>query len=240
MGVTKMARPKQEIINDLMGELDKFGSIITQIRDAIQSKGVSSEGKLFKFAEEINRIEPASTYGYILDAVKGAYSKGYSDSEIVGIINNLADKNQPPQPQPGPNPAPTFDAATATEILPKQFYGKSDLEGELTCPNVVKVGAEAFVGCEYSIVNLPKATEIDSQAFTASGILVLNIPSFVWKDSNLNLSDVYGNKYGINKIIVADESVPPSDISLHKIGLEVYNHDSTKKWDIYNNVWKLV
>lgn len=235
-----MARPKQAIINDLMGELDKFGGHITQIRDAIQSKGVTSEGKLFKFAEEINRIEPASTYGYILDAVKGAYSKGYSDSELVGIINNLADKNQPPQPQPGPNPAPTFDAATATEILPKQFYGKSDLEGELTCHNVVKVGAEAFVGCEYSVVNLPKATEIDSQAFTASSILVLNIPSFVWKDSNLNLSDVYGNKYGINKIIVADESVPPSDISLHKIGLEVYNHDKTKKWDIYRNVWKPV
>ena len=237
-----MARPKQVIINDLMGELNKFGGHITNIRDAIQAKGVTSEGKLFKFAEEINRIETASTYGYILDAVKGAYSKWYSDSEIVGIINNLANKNQPPQPQPqpGPNPAPTFDAATATEILPKQFYGKSDLEGELTCPNVVKVGAEAFVGCEYSVVNLPKATEIDSQAFTASSILVLNIPSFVWKDSNLNLSDVYGNKYGINKIIVADESVPPSDISLHKIGLEVYNHDKTKKWDEFSNVWKAV
>ena len=235
-----MARPKQAIINDLMGELDKFGSIITQIRDAIQSKGVSSEGKLFKFAEEINRIEPASTYGYILDAVKGANAKGYSDSELVGIINNLANKNQPPQPQPGPNPAPAFDAATATEILPKQFYGKSDLAGELTCPNVVKVGAEAFVGCEYSVLNLPKATVIDREAFTASSVLVLNIPSFVWKDNNLNLSDVYGNKYGINKIIVADESVPPSDISLHKIGLEVYNHDKTKKWDEFSNVWKTV
>ena len=102
------------------------------------------------------------------------------------------------------------------------------------------MGAEAFVGCEYSVVNLPKATEIDSQAFTASSILVLNIPSFVWKDSNLNLSDVYGNKYGINKIIVADESIPPSDISLHKIGLEVYNHDKTKKWDEFSNVWKAV
>ena len=235
-----MVRPKQAIINDLMGELDKFGGHITQIRDAIQSKGVSSEGKLFKFADEINSIEPASTYGYILDAVKGAYSKGYSDSEIVGIINNLADKNQPPQPQPGPKPVPTFDAATATEIPARQFYGRNDLEGELTCPNVVKVGAEAFVGCEYSVVNLPKATEIDSQAFTASSILVLNIPSFVWKDSNLNLSDVYGNKYGINKIIVADESAPPSDISLHKIGLEVYNHDKTKKWDEFSNVWKAV
>lgn len=235
-----MARPKQAIINDLMNELDKFGGHITQIRDAIQSKGVTSEGKLFKFAEEINRIEPASTYGYILDAVKGAYSKGYSDSEIVGIINNLANKNQPPQPQPGPNPAPTFDAATATEIPARQFYGKSDLEGELTCPNVVKVGAEAFIGCEYSVVTLPKASEIDKEAFKFSQIKVLSIPSFVWDGSNLDLRDVYENKYGLNKIVVADESTPPADISLQKVDFEVYNHDETKKWDIYRNVWKAV
>nr|DAK39011.1 MAG TPA: hypothetical protein [Caudoviricetes sp.] len=235
-----MARPKQAIIGDLMGELDKFGGHITNIRDAIQSKGVTSEGKLFKFAEEINSIEPASTYRYILDAVKGAYNKGYSESELVEIINDLANKNQPPQPQPGPNPAPTFDAATATEILPKQFYGKSDLEGELTCPNVVKVGAEAFVGCEYSVVKLPKAAEIDKEAFKISQIKVLSIPNFAWKDSNLDLKDVYGNKYGLNKIVVADESVPPSDISLQKVDFEVYNHDETKIWDVYRNVWKPV
>lgn len=133
-----------------------------------------------------------------------------------------------------------FNPATATEIPAKQFYGRSDLEGMLECPNVVKVGAEAFSGCEYSVVKLPKATDIDVDAFRVSEIKVLEIPSFVWKDSNLNLSDVYGNKYGINKIIVADDSVPPSDISLNKIDLEVYNHDSSKKWDIYNNVWKPV
>ena len=235
-----MARPKQAIINDLMGELDKFGGYITNIREAIQSKGVTSEGKLFKFAEEINNIEPASTYGYILDAVKGAYSKGYSDSEIVGIINNLANKNQPPQPQPGPNPAPAFDAATATEIPARQFYGKSELEGALTCPNVVKVGAEAFIGCEYSVVTLPKASEIDKEAFKFSQIKVLSIPSFVWDGSNLDLRDVYENKYGLNKIVVADESTPPADISLQKVDFEVYNHDETKKWDIYRNVWKAV
>lgn len=232
-------RAKQAIINNLMGELDKFGGHITNIRDAIQSKGVTSEGKLFKFAEEINSIEPASTYGYILDAVKGAYSKGYSDSEIVGIINNLANKNQPPQPQPGPNPAPTFDAATATEILPKQFYGKSELEGELTCPNVIKVGANAFVGCEYSIVNLPKATDIDKEAFTNSYVTLLNIPSFVWKDNNLSIKGMY-DIVRLNKVIVADESVPPSDFGLVKPGIEIYNHDSTKIWDVYRNIWKPV
>ena len=235
-----MTRPKQAIINDLMGELNSFGGHITQIRDAIQSKGVTSEGKLFKFAEEINSIEPASTYGYILDAVKGANAKGYSDSEIVGIINNLANKNQPPQLQPGPNPEPAFDAATATEIPARQFYGKSELEGALTCPNVVKVGAEAFIGCEYSVVTLPKASEIDKEAFKFSQIKVLSIPSFVWDGSNLDLRDVYENKYGLNKIVVADESTPPADISLQKVDFEVYNHDETKKWDIYRNVWKAV
>lgn len=234
-----MARPKQAIINDLMGELDKFGGHITQIRDAIQSKGVTSEGKLFKFAEEINSIEPASTYGYILDAVKGAYSKGYSDSEIVGIINNLANKNQPPQPQPGPNPDPNFDAATATEIPAGQFRGRRDLEGELICPNVIKVGANAFTGCEYSIVNLPQATDINKDAFKGSYITLLDIPKFVWKDSNLDLMGAY-DLFRLTTIVVADESIPPSDLAFTKPDIIVYNHDSSKKWDVYDNVWKPV
>ena len=38
-----------------------------------------------------------------------------------------------------------FNPETATEILPKQFYGRSDLECELTCPNVDKVCALAVV-----------------------------------------------------------------------------------------------
>lgn len=131
-----------------------------------------------------------------------------------------------------------FNPETATEILPKQFYGRSDLEGLLECPNVVKVGAEAFVGCEYSVVKLPKATDIHPDAFKISEIKVLEIPSFIWKDENLNLHDKFGNEYGPNKIIVADKSIPPSNISIAKVDLEIYNHDSSKKWDVYRNKWK--
>lgn len=131
-----------------------------------------------------------------------------------------------------------FNPETATEILPKQFYGRSDLEGLLECPNVVKVGAEAFVGCEYSVVKLLKATDIHPDAFKISEIKVLEIPSFIWKDENLNLHDKFGNEYGPNKIIVADESIPPSNISTAKVDLEIYNHDSSKKWDVYRNKWK--
>ena len=131
-----------------------------------------------------------------------------------------------------------FNPETATEILPKQFYGRSDLEGLLECPNVVKVGTEAFVGCEYSVVKLPKATDIHPDAFKISEIKVLEIPSFIWKDENLNLHDKFGNEYGPNKIIVADESIPPSNISIAKVDLEIHNHDSSKKWDVYRNKWK--
>ena len=227
-----------QITIDLMEVLNKFGGYATQIRDAIQSKGVTSEGKLFKFAEEINSIESASTYAYVLDAVKRANSKGYSDSEVVDTLNNLQDKNQPPKPEPQPDH--NFDAATATEIPARQFYGRSDLEGLLECPNVVKVGAEAFIGTDYNIVKLPKATKIDKEAFRYSNIKVLYIPNFVWKDGNLDLGNNIYPKYMLNKIVVADESIPPSDISFNKVDFEVYNHDETKKWDIYSNVWKTV
>lgn len=227
-----------QVTIDLMAELDKFGGHITQIRDAIQSKGVSSEGKFFKFAEEINSIESASTYAYVLDAVKRANSKGYSDSEVVDTLNNLQDKNQPPKPEPQPDH--NFDAATTTEIPARQFYGRSDLEGLLECPNVVKVGAEAFIGTDYNIVKLPKATEIDKEAFRYSNIKVLYISNFVWKDGNLDLGNNNYPKYMLNKIVVADESIPPSDIGIYKVDFEVYNHDETKIWDIYRNVWKTV
>ena len=233
-----MTRQKQAIINDLMGELDKFGGHITQIRDAIQSKGVTSEGKLFKFADEINSIDPASNYAYVLDAVKRANAKGYSDSEVVETLNNLQDKHQPPKPKP--QPSPNFDPATATEIPTRQFYGRSDLDGKLTCPNVVKVGAEAFAGSEYNIVELPKATDIDKEAFSYSQIKVLYIPNFVWKDGNLKLNNSSYPTYMLNKIVVADDSVPPSDISFNKVDFEVYNHNETKIWDIYRNIWKPV
>lgn len=232
-----MGRSKREIMIDLVAELDKFGGIITEIQKAIESKGVTSEGKFSKLAEEIRQIQGISAYRDIVDAVERAYTKGYTLTELVSTIDNLENKNQPPKPDI-PVPGGDFNADTATEILPKQFYGKSDLEGVLTCPNVTKVGAEAFIGCEYSVVTLPKATEIDKEAFKFSQIKVLSIPNFVWKESNLNLSDTYGNKYGLNKIVVADESVPPSDISFNKVDFEVYNHDETKKWDIYMNVWK--
>lgn len=229
-----------QVTIDLMAELNKFGAHITQIRDAIQAKGVTSEGKLFKFAEEISKIQNTnSAYAGIISYVEEAYRKGYYEYEIVDMLRNLKDRNAP-LPTPNPAPSEEFDKENATEIPARQFYGRSDLEGLLECPNVVKVGAEAFIGTDYNIVKLPKATEIDKEAFRYSNIKVLYIPNFVWKDGNLDLGNNNYPKYMLNKIVVADESIPPSDIGIYKVDFEVYNHDETKKWNIYSNVWEAV
>ena len=129
-----------------------------------------------------------------------------------------------------------FNPETATKILPKQFYGRSDLEGELTCPNVVKVGALAFAGTEHNIINLPKATDIDKDAFAGSSLAVINIPAFVWADDNLNLQS--SGLIRVNKITVSEESHPPQNVMMQKISLEVYNPDHTKKWNLYSEKWE--
>lgn len=129
-----------------------------------------------------------------------------------------------------------FNPETATEILPKQFYGRTDLEGELTCPNVVKVGALAFAGTEHNIINLPKATDIDRDAFAGSSFAVINIPAFVWSGNNLNLQS--SGLIRVNKITVSEESHPPQNVMMQKISLEVYNPDHTKKWNLYNEKWE--
>lgn len=129
-----------------------------------------------------------------------------------------------------------FNPETAIEILPKQFYGRTDLEGGLTCPNVVKVGALAFAGTEHNIINLPKATDIDRDAFAGSSFAVINIPAFVWSGNNLNLQS--SGLIRVNKITVSEESHPPQNVMMQKISLEVYNPDHTKKWNLYNEKWE--
>lgn len=131
-----------------------------------------------------------------------------------------------------------FNPETAAEILPKQFYGRSDLEGELTCPNVVKVGALAFAGTDHNIINLPRATDIDRDAFAGSSFAVINIPAFVWSGNNLNLQS--SGLIRVNKITVSEESHPPQNVMMQKISLEVYNPDHTKKWNLYSEKWEKV
>lgn len=227
-----------QVTIDFMAELNKFGGHITQIRDAIQAKGVTSEGKLFKFAEEISKIQNTnSAYAGIISYVEEAYRKGYYEYEIVDMLRNLKDRNAPLPPAPNPGPNTDFDPETAAEIKANQFQNRNDLKGPAVFARVTKVGANAFTGCGYTAVNLPQATEIDKEAFAGSVIDTLEIQSFIWnRENKLNLSNAY-SKYVPSKIVVHQDSIPPSDLVYEKPEIKIFNPNYTKRWDVYGNKW---
>lgn len=223
-----MSNEKHFIINDLVAEIDKFGGHFTQIRDAIQSKGVSSEGKLSKFAEEISNIEYVGVYSDLINAAKKAYAKGYSNFEIIETLNNLVDKTIPK-----PKPEETHEELTT--ISTYQFSGQGD-NNVINFPNVTKVENGGLSGTNYSVINLPKATEIASDAFEGTYTDTINIPSFVWK-SEFDLRLYASGSININTMTVSEESTPPNTILWDKPSLVVYNPDHTKTWDKATSAW---
>lgn len=234
-----MARPKQVIINDLMSELDKFGGHITNIRDAIQSKGVTSEGKLFKFAEEISAINHISPYDKFSGAIEKAKYMGYSNEDIMDILNDLPRK---PEPQPGPEPQPPTTEDFTDENLTNIDHGYLyNLQNKgvkiLRLPNAVSVETMAFTNLEFKEVYLPKLTEVGSMSFGGLNVEILSIPSFIVKGENSGISRLSNTK----EIIVHGDSIIPDEVFAEYYDIPnvvIYNPDKTKKWTKDTKQWE--
>lgn len=234
MEVTNMARPKQVIIGDLMGELDRFGGHITQIRDAIQSKGVTSEGKLFKFAVEINQIPVGSTYDKFSSSIESAKLKGYSDEDIMKLLNELPKK---PEPQ---HEEPIGDDYVNDTILNITYEDVKKVEKakRVTFSKATSIDTLAFNNFKFEKVNLPNLSNItDDYCFSRSSIKELSIPSLVWNGTDhpdittLNPIEV---------LVVSENSNINGGVFNNFSDLIIYNPDKTKKWDKATSAWKPV
>lgn len=233
-----MERPKQVIINDLMSELDKFGGHITNIRDAIQSRGVNSEGKLSKFAEEIYSISQASPYDKFSSEIERARFMGYSDDDIKELLWNLPKKSEPKPEEP-----PTIEDFTDENITNIDHGYLYNLQSKgikiLRLPNVVSAETMAFTNLEFKEVYLPKLTVAGSMSFGGLNVEILSIPSFVVKDVNNGLPRMSNTK----EIIVNGDSVIPDEIFAEYYDIPnvvIYNPDKTKKWTKDTKQWKEV
>ena len=229
-----MARPKQAIINDLMGELDKFGGHITQIRDAIQSKGVTSEGKFSKFAEEIYQITTGSQYDIFASAIESAKYKGYSTNDIRDILINLPLKQQPqPEPSEGEEYTDTDVASLDYNYVSNRIPRNATI---IKFPNVTSVDLMAFSGKQFKEIYLPKLVDIGGMAFGACSADILSIPSYVFKEENAGIERMNVLK----ELVVHGDSIIPSVLFDYLPDVVVYTPDKTKKWDKVSKQWKEV
>ena len=141
----------QEIIN----EVNSIQTKKNAIKEAINGKGVTSEGKLSKFADEIKKINGFPYSDTLLVSISNAINTGLTDEEVTKAIAefttskaeiNLTDTVIPNNKyKDNKNIKPIHVYFRATTINNLAFNG-SNLR-KITAPLVTKIAMNAFENC---------------------------------------------------------------------------------------------
>lgn len=142
-------------IQDIINEVNSIQSKKDAIKEAINSKGVTSEGKLSKFANEIKKINGFPYSDTLLVSISNAINLGLTDEEVTKAIAefttskaeiNLTDTVIPNNKyKDNKNIKPIHVYFRATTINNLAFNG-SNLK-KITAPLVTKIAMNAFENC---------------------------------------------------------------------------------------------
>nr|UWF90025.1 MAG: BspA type Leucine rich repeat region protein [Bacteriophage sp.] len=143
------------IIDDIVTEVTKIQNSINAIKEALKAKGVTSEGRLNKFAEEIKKINGFPYSDTMLVSISNAINLGLTDEEVTKAIAefttskaeiNLTDTVIPNNKyKDNKNIKPIHVYFRATAINNLAFNG-SNLK-KITAPLVTKIAMNAFENC---------------------------------------------------------------------------------------------
>lgn len=144
------------IIDDIVTEVTKIQNSINAIKEALKAKGVTSEGKLNKFSDEIKKINGFPYSNTLLVSISNAINLGLTDEEVTKAIAefttskaeiNLTDTVIPNNKyKDNKNIKPIHVYFRATAINNLAFNG-SNLK-KITAPLVTKIAMNAFENCK--------------------------------------------------------------------------------------------
>lgn len=142
-------------IQDIINEVNSIQTKKNAIKEAINSKGVTSEGKLSKFADEIKKINGFPYSDTLLVSISNAINLGLTDEEVTKAIAefttskaeiNLTDTVIPNNKyKDNKTIKPIHVYFRATTINNLAFNG-SNLK-KITAPLVTKIAMNAFENC---------------------------------------------------------------------------------------------
>ena len=142
-------------IQDIINEVNSIQTKKNAIKEAINSKGVTSEGKLSKFADEIKKINGFPYSDTLLVSISNAINLGLTDEEVTKAIAefttskaeiNLTDTvipNNKYKDNKTIKPIHVYFRATAINNL---AFNGSNLK-KITAPLVTKIAMNAFENC---------------------------------------------------------------------------------------------
>lgn len=143
------------IIDDIVTEVTKIQNSINAIKEALKAKGVTSEGKLNKFSDEIKKINGFPYSDTMLVSISNAINLGLTDEEVTKAIAefttskaeiNLTDTvidNNKYKDNKTIKPIHVYFRATTINNL---AFNNSNLK-KITAPLVTKIAMNAFENC---------------------------------------------------------------------------------------------
>lgn len=207
------------IIDDIVTEITKIQNSMNAIKEALKTKGVTSQGKLNKFADEIKSITAAAPINEtILTAINNAINLGLEEKEVVAAVNNYVAGHV------------EIDL-TSTDIPNNKYKNNTTIKTIHVYFRAESIGAYAFSRSNLKKLTAPLVKKIMPGAFDYCGDLEeLNLGSYDYKPGNTFTLVGCSN---MKKLVVGDNSViTPGDyngkITINNKNIEIYTYSGKK------------
>lgn len=180
-------------IQDIINEVNSIQSKKEAIKEAINSKGVTSEGKLSKFADEIKRINGFPYSDTMLVAISNAINTGLTDEEITKAIGDYT--------------VSKVEINFTETVIPNNKYkDNKNIKPIHVYFRATTINNLAFNGSNLKKINAPLVTKIAMNAFeNCSDLEELNLGSYNYK-TGLNSSFSLKNCPNVKKLILGNDS----------------------------------
>lgn len=180
-------------IQDIINEVNSIQSKKEAIKEAINGKGVTSEGKLSKFADEIKRINGFPYSDTMLVSISNAINMGLTDEEITKAIGDFT--------------VSKVEINFTETVIPNNKYkDNKNIKPIHVYFRATAINNLAFNGSNLKKINAPLVTKIAMNAFeNCKDLEELNLGSFNYK-TGLSNSFSLRNCPNVKKLILGNDS----------------------------------
>lgn len=210
----------EQHIEDVLNEIKKFNTHIKNIGDALISKNIQTQNKLYLFAEEIKKIKVNTFAGETLVAISNVLNVGFTEEELRGALGNFLQQNLEYN-------------MTATDVAINQYKDNKKIKPIHIYARATAINNLAFNGSNLKKITAPLVTKIAMNAFeNCSELEELSLGSYNYK-TGLNSSFSLKNCPKVKKLVLGNNSEISlfdytSKLSYSSKSIEIYTNDGKK------------
>lgn len=210
----------EQHIEAVLNEIKKFNTHIKNIGDALISKNIKTQNKLYLFAEEIKKIKVNTFADETLVAISNVLNVGFTEEELRGALGNFLQQNLEYN-------------MTATDVAINQYKDNKKIKPIHIYARATTINNLAFNGSNLKKITAPLVTKIAMNAFeNCSELEELSLGSYNYK-TGLNSSFSLKNCPKVKKLVLGNNSEISlfdytSKLSYSSKSIEIYTNDGKK------------